>query len=75
MEFGVIKEMEIAGLIVQILHFFTYVRKRYHGLLTEMKKENPVSGSIEEQKKDRKSKEKNSLDKIQHLQYRLLHCN
>lgn len=74
-ELRVLEEMEIASLIVQILHLFTCVRKRDYGLGMEIRKDNPVSGSVEERQEGRKIKRRSSLDKIQHLWYRLLNCN
>lgn len=75
MELRVIEEMEIASLIIQMLHLLTCVRKRDYRLGMEMKKENPVRGSVEERQEERECKDRSSLDEIQHLWYRLFNCS
>ncbi len=76
------EEMEMAGLIVPILHLLPCVRKKDYGSGIEMKKENLVRGSVGERQKERESKGigsvgerqkerkikgTSSLDEIQHL--------
>ena len=61
------EEMEMAKLIVQILHLLPCVRKKDYGLRIEMKKGILVRGSVEERQKERKSNGRSSLDGIQHL--------
>ena len=75
LELHVIEKMKITSLSVQILHLLTCVCKKDYRLGIEMKKENPVGGSVEERQKERKIKGRSSIDAIQHLWYRLLNCN
>ena len=49
------EEMEMAGLIVQILHLLPCVRKKDYGSGVEMKKESLVRGSVGERQKERES--------------------
>ena len=84
-----VMEMEMAGLIVQILHLLPCVRKKDYGSEIEMKenlvrgsvgerqkeRESKGIGSVGERQKERKSKGTSNLDEIQPLWYRLLNCN
>ena len=63
----VMKEMQMARLIVQLLHLLPCGRKKDYGLKIEMKKENLVKGSVETWQEERKSKGRSSLDEIQRL--------
>lgn len=63
----VIGEMEMARLIVQILHFLLCVHKKDYRLEKEIKKENLIRSSVEKRQEERKTKERNSLDEIQYL--------
>ena len=82
MAFHVRERMEMARLIVQILHLLPCVRKKDYRSGIQMKKENLVrgsiverqkegeskeTGSVGEQQKEIKSKGMSSLDEIQHL--------